>query len=151
MAQMKEQIKAPDKIQLSDEEIANLSNKEFKTPVIRMLTEMVECGHKIEEKVKVMQSELKIHKEPTVKGRKPGLTSTVWSRRKKEAFNQNRMKKQEYKKNKERLRNLQDKFKHSNIRIIGVPEGGEEVQEIKNLFENILKENFTNLAKEIDF
>ena len=45
----------------------------------------------------------------------------------------------------------QDNFKYSNIRIIGVPEGGEEVQEIKNLFENILKENFTNLAKEIDF
>ena len=29
-------------------------------------------------------------------------------------------------KNEERLRNLQDNFKHSNIRIIGVPEGEEE-------------------------
>ena len=38
----KEQIKAPEKIQLSDEEIVNLSGAEFKTPVIRMLTEMVE-------------------------------------------------------------------------------------------------------------
>ena len=28
-------------------------------------------------------------------------------------------------KNEERLRNLQDNFKHSNIRIIGVPEGEE--------------------------
>ena len=47
MAQMKEQIKAPEKIQLSDEKIANLPDAEFKTLVIRMLTEMVEYGRKI--------------------------------------------------------------------------------------------------------
>ena len=40
------------KIQLSDKEIANLSHAEFKTLVIRMPTEMVKYGHKIEEKVK---------------------------------------------------------------------------------------------------
>ena len=55
---MKEQIKTPEK-ELRDEEIANLSEAEFKTLVIRMLTEMVEYGHKIEEKVKAMQSEIK--------------------------------------------------------------------------------------------
>ena len=59
MAQMKEHIKAPEKIQLSDEEMAKLSGAEFKTLVITMLTEMVEYGHKIEEKVKAMQSEIK--------------------------------------------------------------------------------------------
>ena len=48
MAQMKEQIKTPEK-DLSDEEIANLSDAEFKTLVIRMLTEIVEYGHKIKE------------------------------------------------------------------------------------------------------
>ena len=53
-------------------------------------------------------------------------------------------------KNEERLRNLRDILKRSNIRIIGVPEGEEEEQEIKNLFEKIMKENFPNLAKEID-
>ena len=52
-------------------------------------------------------------------------------------------------KNQERLRNLQDIFKRSNIRIIGVPEGEEEEQKIENLFEQIMKENFPNLAKEI--
>ena len=40
-------------------------------------------------------------------------------------------------------------MKRSNIRIIGVPE--EEEQKIENLFEQITKENFPNLAKEIDF
>ena len=47
MAQMKEQIKAPEKIKLSDEEIANISDAEFKPLVTRMLTEMVEYIHKI--------------------------------------------------------------------------------------------------------
>ena len=60
------------------------------------------------------------------------------------------MKKQEFKKN-ERLRNLQDTFKRSSIRIIGVPEGEEEEQQTENLFEQIVKENFPNLAKEIHF
>ena len=50
----------------------------------------------------------------------------------------------------ERLRNLLDIFKHSNIQIIGVPEEEEE-QQIENLFEQIMKENFPHLAKEIDF
>ena len=54
-------------------------------------------------------------------------------------------------KSEERLRNLQDIFKHSNIRIIGVPEGEEEEQKIENLFEQTMKENFPSLAKEIDF
>ena len=61
------------------------------------------------------------------------------------------MKKQEFQKNEERLRNLQDIFKSSNIRIIGVPEEEEEERDIENLFEKLMKENFPNLAKEIDF
>ena len=32
-----------------------------------------------------------------------------------------------------------------------MPEGEDEKQEIENLFENIVKENFPNLAKEIAF
>ena len=56
---MKEQIKAPEKIRLSDKEIANLSDAQFKTLVIRVLTDMVEYGPKIEEKVKAIKSEVK--------------------------------------------------------------------------------------------
>ena len=53
-------------------------------------------------------------------------------------------------KHEERLRNFPDNLKCSNIRIIGVPERGEEEQESENLFEKIM-ENFLNLAKETDF
>ena len=45
------------------------------------------------------------------------------------------MKKQEFKKNEERLRNLWDNFKRPNIWIIGVPEEEEQEQDIENLFE----------------
>ena len=71
---MKEQIKAPEKIQLSDEEIANLSDAEFKTLVIRMITEMVEYGHKIEKRVKAMKSKLKENAQGTnSKGKETGI------------------------------------------------------------------------------
>ena len=56
---MKEQLKAPEKIQLSNEEIANLSDAQFKTLVIRMLTELVEFGRKLNEKMKAMLSAMK--------------------------------------------------------------------------------------------
>ena len=56
---MKEQIKAPEKIQLSDEELANLSDAQFKTLVIRKLTELVEYGCKSDEKMKAMLRETK--------------------------------------------------------------------------------------------
>ena len=59
------------------------------------------------------------------------------------------MKKQEFK-NEERLRNFWENFKSSDIQIIGVPEGEEEEQNIENLFEQIMKENFPNLVKELD-
>ena len=59
MAQVKEQIKAPENIHLSDEEIANLSDVHFQTLVIRMLTELVEYVCKIEEEVKAMKTEIK--------------------------------------------------------------------------------------------
>ena len=53
-----QQIKTPEK-QLTNQEIPNLSDAEFKTLVIRMLTEMVEYSRKIEEEVKAMKSEIK--------------------------------------------------------------------------------------------
>ena len=59
MAQMTEHFKAPEKIQLSNEEITNLSEAQFKTLVIRMLTELVEFGHKLDEKMKAMLRETK--------------------------------------------------------------------------------------------
>ena len=53
-------------------------------------------------------------------------------------------------KNKDSISSLWANFKMSNIHMIRVPEGKEKEQEIGNLFEQIMKENFHNLAQEID-
>ena len=45
-------------------------------------------------------------------------------------------------KNEEAIREMQDNMKRNNIRIIGIPEGEEEEQEIENLFEKVMMENF---------
>ena len=39
-------------------------------------------------------------------------------------------------------------MKHSNIHIIGIPGREEEEQEIENLFEKVMMENFPNLMRE---
>ena len=69
------------------------------TLVIKMLTELVEFVQKLDEKMKAMLRETKENVQGTnTDGRKLGLKSMVWTRRKKETFNQKRMKKQEFKK-----------------------------------------------------
>ena len=151
MAQMK-QIKAPKKIQLSDEEIASLSDAGLQRLVIRMLTEMVQYGCKIEEEVKAMQSEMKENVQGTNSDRKETWTQ-INGLDKKEEINSQPEQNEETRiqKNEERLRNFWVNFKHSNIWITAGPEAEKEEQEMENLLENIMKENFPNLAKEMDF
>ena len=148
---MKEQIKAPEKIQLSNEEMANLSDAQFKTLVIRMLTELVEFGCKLDEKMKAMLRETKENVQGTNSDAKETGTQINGVDQKEEGNIQpEKNEETRIQKNEERLRNLQDILKHSGIRIIEVPEGEEEEQETENLFEQIMKENFPSLAKEID-
>ena len=47
---MTENFKSPEIIQLSSKQIANLSDAQIKTLVIRMLTELFEFGHKLDKK-----------------------------------------------------------------------------------------------------
>ena len=133
---MTEHFKAPEKIQLSEEEIANRSDAQFKTLVIKKLKELVEFGHKLDKKMKAMLRETKENVQGTNSDAKETRTQ-INSVDQKEERNIQPKKNEEIRilKNEERLRNLQDIFKHSNSWIIGVPEGGEEEQEIENLFE----------------
>ena len=148
---MTEHFKAPEKIQLSDGDIDNLSDAKLKTLVIRMLTEMVEYGHKREEKVEALKSEIKENVQGTnSEGKETGTQINGVDQKEERNIQPEKNGKTRIQKNEERLRNPQDIFKHSNIRIIGVPEGEEEEQEIENLLDSIMKENFPNLAKEID-
>ena len=136
MAQMKEQIKAPEKIKLSEEEIANLSDAQFKTLVIRILKELVEFGHKLDEKIKAMLRETKEKVQGTNSdGKETGTQINGVDQKQERNMQPEKNEETRIRKNEERLRNLQDILKCSNIRIIGVPEGEEEKQEIENLFE----------------
>ena len=149
---MTEPFKAPEKIQLSEEEIANLSDAQFKTLVIKMLTQLVEFGQKLDEKMKPMLRETNENVQRTNSDAKETGTQINGMDQKEETNIQpEKNEETRTRKNEERLRNLQDISKRSNIRIIGVPEGEEEEQKMENLFEQIMKENFPNLAKEIDF
>ena len=56
---------------------------QFKTLVIRMLTEMAEYGLEIEEKVKAMQSEIKKNIQGTNSEGKEMRKLMIWNRRKK--------------------------------------------------------------------
>ena len=55
---MKEQSKTSER-ELSKENIANLSDGEFKALVIKMLTELIELGRKMKEQMKDTQNEIK--------------------------------------------------------------------------------------------
>ena len=113
---MTEHFKAPEKIQLSDEEIANLSDAQFKTLVIKKLTELVEFGQKLDEKMKAMPRETKENVQGTNSEVKETGTQ-INGVDQKEETNIQPEKNEETRtwKNEESLRNLQDILKCYNI------------------------------------
>ena len=152
MAQMKEHIKAPEKVQLSNKEIANLSGAQFKTLVNRTLTELAEFGRKLVENMMAMLRETKENLQGTNSdGKETGTQINGVDQKEERNIQPEKDEETRIWKNEERLRNLQDILKRSNIQIVGAPEREEEEQKIGNLFEQIMKENFPSLAKERDF
>ena len=111
---MNEQIKTPI-IKVSNEEIANLSDAKFKTLVIKMLTELFEYGHKTEEKVRAMQSEIKKNIQGINSEGKEIRTQINDLEQKEEINIQLEQNEETTIEKNERLRNIWDNFKHSNI------------------------------------
>ena len=60
--------------ELSDKEIANLSDGEFIALVIRMITDLIELGQKMKKQMNDTQSEIKQNIEGTNSGRKETRT-----------------------------------------------------------------------------
>ena len=97
-----------------------------------MLTELVECGHKIEEKVKALKSEIKENVQGTNSdGKETGTQINGVDQMEERNIQPEKNEETRIQKNEERLRNLQDILKRSNIWIIGVPEGEEEEKKLK--------------------
>ena len=112
---MKEQIKTQEK-ELNHKETANLSDAQFKTPVIRMLTEMVELGCKMKEEIKATQNEIKNNIQGTNSERKETGTQINGLEHKEEINIQTEQNEEtRIEKNEEKLRNLWDNFKCPNI------------------------------------
>ena len=108
---MKEHIKAPETIQLSSEQIANLSDAQLKTLVIRMLTELVEFGHKLDKKVKAMLREMKESVQGTNSDAKEtGTQINSVDHKEERNIQPEKNEATRIQKNEERLRNLWDNF-----------------------------------------
>ena len=117
-----------------------------------MFTELIELSHKMKEEMKATQNEIKQNIQGTnSEGKETGTQINDLEQKEEKNIQLEKNEKTRIQKNEERLRNLCDSFKHSKVPIIGMPEGEEEEQEMENLSENIMKKNFPNLAKEIDF
>ena len=94
---MKGQIKAPEKIQLNNKEIANLSDAQFKTLVIRKLTELVEFVRKVDEKMKPMPRETKENVQTTNSDAKEtGTQINAVDQKEERNIQPKKMKKQEF-------------------------------------------------------
>ena len=81
-----------------------------------MVTEMVEYGHKIEEKVKAMKSEIKENVQGTnSEGKETGTRANSLEQKEEINIQPEQNEEKRIQKYEERFRNLQDNFKHSNI------------------------------------
>ena len=82
---------------------------------------MIEYGHKIEEEVKAMQSEIQKSRQETNSEGKETRTQINDFKQKEEVNIQSEQNEETRIQKNERLRNLWENFKCSNIQIIGVP------------------------------
>ena len=162
--QVREQDKTPEK-ELSETEMSNLPDTEFKQRVLRMLTdlgrridELSENVNKEMEDIKKNQSEMKntiLEMKNSLEGLKSRVEGTEericeLGERLEEITQGEQVKEKRIKKSEDSLRDLWDNIKHTNIRVIGVPEGEERDKGAENLFQEIIDENFPNLRKETD-
>ena len=156
MYQVKEQDKTTEK-QLNEVEIGNLSEKEFRITIGKMIQDL---GKIMEAKIGRMQEMFNKHLEELknkqtemnntiteMKTTLKGINSRITEAEKRISDLEDRMveftaaeqnKEKRTKRNEDSLRDLWDNIKHNNIHIIGVPEGGEREKGAKKIFEEII-------------
>ena len=159
---MKEQGKnAPD--QTNEEEIGSLPKKEFRTMIVKMMQNLGITMEKIQETFNKDLEELKSKQTMMnntineMKNSLQGINSRInegeeWisplEDKIVEITTREQNKEKRMKRIEDSLRDLWDNIKHTNIRIIGVPEE-EEKKGSEKIFEEITVENFPNMGKEI--
>ena len=157
MSQMKEQDKTLEK-QVNEVEIGNIPKKEFRIMVVKMIQDL---GKRMEAKT---QGERNAQQRPRTKEQTginsipEGINSRITEAEEQindledrtveiSATEQNIEKRMN--RNEDRLRDLGDNIKCTNICIMGVPEGEEREKGPEKIFEEIIAENFLDMGKEI--
>ena len=123
---MKKQIKTPEK-ELNDEEMANLSDAEFKTLVIRMLRELIEYGKNIKEEMKATLSEIKKNPQETnSEGKEARIQINDLEHKEEINIQPEQNEETRIQKKEESIGRLWDISKSANIQIIGMRKGEKE-------------------------
>ena len=129
---MKEQSKTSERELISNDEIANLSDGEFKALVIKMFTEPIEFGQKMKEQMKDTPNEIKQNTQGTDSDKKETSIQSNYLEQKEEINIQLEQNEEtRIQKNEERLRNLWENFKCYNIQIIVVPQEKNNSKKLK--------------------
>ena len=159
-AQMKEQTRNT-VVQISEEEIGKLHEKEFRIMIVEMIKNLENRMQKMQESINKDLEELNNNNNHTItesKNTLEGINSRTAEAEERISKLEDKMVKITYEeKNKvkrmkiteDSLRELWDNIKHTNIRIIEVPEEEEKKKGYVKIFEEIIVENFPNMEKEI--
>uniref|UniRef100_A0A4X1T8C6 L1 transposable element RRM domain-containing protein n=1 Tax=Sus scrofa TaxID=9823 RepID=A0A4X1T8C6_PIG len=166
ITQMREKGKTPEN-QLSDQEILSLQEKGFRLLMLKMRQDI---GNKLEAKMDNLQDtltkeiqDIKLKQEEMqnaiteIKNSLEAANSRIQEAeehisevedRLVEMTDAEQKRDKRLKTNEESLRELWDNVKHTNIHIIGVPEGTEREKETEKIFQEIRAKNFPNMGKE---
>ena len=160
---MKEQAKNPP-YQTNEEEIYSLPEKEFRVMIVKMIQNL---GNRMEEIQEMFNKELEELKSKQttmnntineIKNSLERINSRITEAEERisdlednivEITTAEQNKEKRMKRIEDSLRDYWDNIKHTNIRIIGVPEEEEKKKGTEKIFEEIIVENFPNMGKEI--
>ena len=162
MQQTKEQVKNPPD-QTNEEEIGSLLEKEFRVMIVKMIQNLGTRMEKIQETFNKNLEELKNKQTMNntineIKNSLEGINSRITETEEPisdledkivEITTAEQNKDKRMKRIEDSLRDLWENIRHTNIRIIGLPEEEEKKKGTEKIFEEIIAENFPNMGKEI--
>ena len=159
---MKEQGKNPPH-QTNEEEIGSLPEKEFRVMIVKMIQNLGNKTEKIKETFNQDIEELKSKQTimyntiNEIKNSLEGIKSQITEAEEwisdledkiVETTTAEQNKEKRMKRTEDTFRDFWDNIKHTNIRIIGVPEDEEKKKGTEKIFEKIIVENSPNMGKE---
>ena len=160
---MKEQGKNPPDV-TNEEEIGSLLGKQFRIMIVKMIKNLRNRIEKIQETSNKDLEELKSKQTMTNNTINEIKNSLEWINSRKteveerisdledkivEITTAQQNKEKRMKTIEDSLRDFWDNIKHTNIRIIGVPEEEDKNKGTEKIFKEIIVENFPNMGKEI--